>query len=205
MELKSHWEHIYETKNSAQVSWYKPHLDLSLQMIGRTGVGKDARIIDVGGGASTLVDDLLANGYQNLTVLDISAASMQVARNRLGEQANRVTWLEADITQVSLPENAYDIWHDRAVFHFLTNAQDRQQYINMVRHSLKAGGYIIMATFAPDGPTQCSGLDVIRYSADGLHEEFGGDFELVESLRETHSTPFGTEQKFIYCYCQKRG
>jgi ubiquinone/menaquinone biosynthesis C-methylase UbiE len=205
MELKSHWEHIYETKNSAQVSWYKPHLDLSFQMIEGTGMDKSARIIEVGGGASTLVDDLLANGYQNLTVLDISAASMQVAQKRLGEQANRVTWLEADITQIGLPENNYDIWHDRAVFHFLTNAQDRQQYINTVRRSLKAGGHLIMATFAPDGPTQCSGLDVVRYSPDSLHDEFGSDFELVESLQETHPTPFGTEQKFIYCYCRKRG
>jgi ubiquinone/menaquinone biosynthesis C-methylase UbiE len=205
MELKSHWEHIYETKDSHQVSWYKSHLDLSLQMIERTGVDKSARIIDMGGGASTLVDDLLANGYQNLTVLDISAVSMQVAQNRLGDQANKVTWLEADITQISLPEHNYDIWHDRAVFHFLTNAQDRQHYVNTVRRSVKAGGYIIMATFAPDGPMQCSGLDVVRYSSDSLHVEFGGDFELIDSLHETHPTPFGTEQKFIYCACRKRG
>jgi ubiquinone/menaquinone biosynthesis C-methylase UbiE len=168
-------------------------------------MGKDAQIIDVGGGASTLIDDLLANNYQNLTVLDISAASMLVAQKRLGAQANKVTWLEADITQVNLPENDFDIWHDRAVFHFLTNAQDRAQYVRAVSHSLKTGGHLIMATFASDGPTQCSGLDVVRYSAASLRAEMGGDFELINSLHETHPTPFGTEQKFIYCYFQKRG
>lgn len=128
MERKTHWEQIYTTKDSAQVSWYRPHLDVSLQMIQRTGVDHGARIIDIGGGASTLVDDLLAAGYQDVTVLDISQASLDVARDRLGAAAQSVTWMEADITQADLPENQYDIWHDRAVFHFLTQAENRARY-----------------------------------------------------------------------------
>jgi len=204
MELKAHWEHIYQTKDSAQVSWYKPHLDLSFQMIERTGVDPSAQIIDVGGGASTLVDDLLAAGYPNVTVLDISGAALQVAQNRLGARGKSVTWIEADITQASLPVNHHDLWHDRAVFHFLTNPADRAKYIHAVQRSLKPDGHLIVATFAPDGPDKCSGLDVVRYSPDSLHHEFGDEFALVESLYETHPTPFGTQQKFIYCYCRKR-
>lgn len=201
MERKAHWERIYTTKDSAQVSWYRPHLDVSLQMIARTGVDQAARIIDVGGGASTLVDDLLAAGYDGISVLDIARASLDVARDRLGARAAAVTWLEADITQADLPENQYDIWHDRAVFHFLTQADDRARYVAAVERSLKAGGHLIVATFAADGPEKCSGLDVVRYSPAALHAQFGGGFELVESLRETHPTPFGTTQQFIYCRC----
>ena len=203
MALKSHWETIYREKDSTQVSWYKPHLQISLQMIERTGVSKLARIIDVGGGSATLVDDLLANGYGDVTVLDISGAAIQVARKRLGALADNVTWLEADITQATLPHNHYDVWHDRAVFHFLTDVGDRQKYVNLVKRSVKAGGHVIVATFAPDGPEKCSGLNVRRYDADSLHGEFGDDFQLIESVREDHQTPFGTQQKFIYCYCRK--
>jgi len=202
MGLKSHWENIYTTKESTQVSWYKPHLNLSLQLIERTSVDKSAYIIDVGGGAATLVDDLLDNGYAHVSVLDISAAAIEVAKSRLGGRAGQVTWLEADITQAALPEQHYDVWHDRAVFHFLTRAEDRRRYVDAVRRSLKAGGHIIVATFATDGPPKCSGLDVMRYDPDGLHGEFGADFKLVESVREDHQTPFGTQQKFIYCYCK---
>jgi 2-polyprenyl-3-methyl-5-hydroxy-6-metoxy-1,4-benzoquinol methylase len=203
MELKTHWENVYQTKDSTQVSWYQPHLQLSLQMIEGTGVDNAARIIDIGGGSSTLVDDLLAAGYRQVTVLDISGAAIEVARKRLGAQAERVTWLEADITRAALPRHHYDVWHDRAVFHFLTNARDRQQYVNAVRQSVRVGGHVIVATFAPDGPEKCSGLNVMRYSAEGLHGEFGDDFRLVESVREDHQTPFGTQQKFVYCYCRK--
>jgi len=203
MALKSHWETIYREKDSTKVSWYKQHLQISLQMIERTSVGKSARVIDVGGGSATLVDDLLANGYGDVTVLDISGAAIQVVRERLGSLAAQVTWLEADVTQVVLPQNRYDVWHDRAVFHFLTDSRDRRAYVNMVRQSVKAGGHVIVATFAPDGPEQCSGLNVMRYDADGLHGEFGDDFRLIESSREDHLTPFGTQQKFIYCYCRK--
>lgn len=203
MKSKNHWEDVYHTKDVTQVSWYQEHPELSLQFIEHTGIDRTAQIIDVGGGASTLVDDLIANGYQNVTVLDISAAALEVAQQRLGAKASAVTWLEADVTQVRLPANFYDVWHDRAVFHFLTRAEDRARYVESVQHSVKTGGHVIVATFGLEGPTRCSGLDVVRYSADSLHDEFGDEFELVDKTSEAHHTPFGTEQKFIYCYCRK--
>lgn len=203
MNTKTHWETIYQTKAPTQVSWYQEHSLLSLQFITNTSVDKSGQIIDIGGGISTLVDDLLANGYENVSVLDISAASLQTAQQRLGSQAQKINWIEADITQSQLPHQFYDIWHDRAVFHFLTKAEDRQKYVEAVRRSVKQGGHIIVATFAPDGPDKCSGLEVVRYDEDGLHYEFGDDFEVVDSTRETHHTPFGTDQKFVYCYCRK--
>jgi ubiquinone/menaquinone biosynthesis C-methylase UbiE len=137
-------------------------------------------------------------------VLDISSTALKKTQERLGTLADKVHWIEADVTQVMLPPNAYDIWHDRAVFHFLTDAEDRRRYVERVRHALKPEGHIILATFSLDGPTQCSGLDVIRYDAGSLRNEFGTAFELVESVREAHQTPFGTQQAFIYCYCRKR-
>jgi len=203
MNTKTHWETIHQTKTPSQVSWYQEHSLLSLQFITNTGVDKSGRIIDIGGGISTLVDDLLANGYENVSVLDISAASLHTAQQRLGSQAQKVNWIEADITQAQLPSQFYDVWHDRAVFHFLMNAEDRQKYVETVRHSVKQGCHVIVATFAPDGPQKCSGLEVVRYSEDSLHNEFGDDFEVVDSTRETHHTPFGTDQKFVYCYCRK--
>jgi ubiquinone/menaquinone biosynthesis C-methylase UbiE len=203
METKTHWEKVYGTKDSTEVSWFQEHPELSLQFIDRTGVDSSAQVIDVGGGASTLVDDLLSRNYQNITVLDISAAALRVAQERLGSQANAVTWLEADITQVQLPYQFYDVWHDRAVFHFLTRAADRQKYVEAVMHSVKAGGHVIIATFGMDGPSRCSGLEVVRYDPDSLHHEFGSNFDLVHSTSESHETPFGTEQRFIYCYYRK--
>lgn len=203
METQNHWEDVYKAKTPTQVSWFQEHSRLSLQFIQRTGVGKTGRIIDVGGGASTLVDDLLAGGFKQVTILDISDTALQAARRRLGRRASDVNWLQADIAQASLPDQFYDVWHDRAVFHFLTRLEDRQRYVEAVRHSVKPGGHVIVATFAPDGPLRCSGLDVVRYSPIGLHGEFGNDFELVDSARETHTTPMGTEQKFIYCYCRR--
>jgi 2-polyprenyl-3-methyl-5-hydroxy-6-metoxy-1,4-benzoquinol methylase len=203
MNTKTHWEHIYETKAPTQVSWYQEHARFSLQYIRSTGIQKTDAIIDVGGGASTLVDDLVADGYQQISVLDVSAVALQLARQRLGTHAVEVNWIESDVTQADLPEQAYDLWHDRAVFHFLTQALDRQRYIHTVRQAVRKGGHVIVATFAPDGPDQCSGLDVVRYSPESLHDEFGAGFEIVDSTRETHHTPFGTEQKFIYCYCRK--
>jgi len=202
MEIKSHWENIYQTKAPTQVSWYQEHARLSLRLIADTGIDRSDPIIDVGGGTSTLVDDLLVDGYQHLTVLDISASALQTAQQRLGVRATAVTWIEADITQAQLPGQFYAVWHDRAVFHFLTQPHDRQRYIQAVRHAVKPGGHVIVATFALDGPPQCSGLNVTRYNPDSLHHEFGEDFQLLTSTRETHVTPFGTEQKFIYCYCR---
>jgi ubiquinone/menaquinone biosynthesis C-methylase UbiE len=203
MKTKKHWENIYHTKDTTQVSWFQEHPELSLQFIEHTGIDKTAHIIDVGGGASTLVDDLINNGYQNVTVLDISGTALEVAQQRLGSKASAVTWLEADVTKVKLPANFYDVWHDRAVFHFLTQAEDRARYVESVQHSVKTGGHVIVATFGLEGPTRCSGLEVVRYSADSLHDEFGDEFDLVDTTTEAHHTPFGTEQKFVYCYCRK--
>lgn len=203
MNVKTHWEHIYEKKGPAKVSWYQEHARLSLQYIQNTGIQKTDHIIDIGGGTSTLVDDLLADGFQNISILDISGTALQLARRRLGAKAIDVNWIEADITQADLPEHAYDVWHDRAVFHFFTQANDRRHYLDAIRRAVRPGGHVIIATFAPDGPDHCSGLEVVRYSPEGLHHEFGAGFLLVDSLRETHQTPFGTAQNFIYCYCRK--
>lgn len=203
MDIKTHWEHIYETKAPTQVSWFQEHAQYSLQFIEDTGIQKSDQIIDIGGGASTLVDDLLAADFHNISVLDVSAAALQVARQRLGVRANVVNWIEADVTQADLPAQTYDVWHDRAVFHFLIQPADRQRYVDTVRQAVRKGGHVIVATFAPDGPDHCSGLEVVRYSPESLHGEFGKDFELVDSTHEIHHTPFGTEQKFIYCYCRK--
>lgn len=203
MSLKSHWETIHQKKAPTQVSWYQEHALSSLRFIVNTGVEKTSPIIDIGGGISTLVDDLLSNGYQNISVLDISAAALQTTQHRLGSQSQAVTWIEADVTRAQLHPLFYEVWHDRAVFHFLTQAEDRQRYIETVRQTVKPGGHVIVATFAPDGPDHCSGLEVMRYDPGSLHDEFGKGFELTNSMRETHHTPFGTDQKFIYCYCRK--
>jgi SAM-dependent methyltransferase len=203
MPSKDHWEHVYSTKKSDDVSWFQPHAEESLRLIRGTGVPHEAALIDVGGGASTLVDDLLAEHYTQLTVLDLSAAALTAARERLGARAAGVRWLEADITRAALPVHAFDVWHDRAVFHFLTDAADRAAYVQAVLRSVKPGGHVIVATFAEDGPLQCSGLPVMRYDATALHAEFGAPFALLAHERETHHTPFGTVQSFIYCYCRK--
>ena len=203
MESKKHWDSIYNTKESTQLSWYQEHPVLSLHLIEHTGADKEHQIIDVGGGTSTLVDDLLANGFKHITVLDISATALATARQRLGIQADKVSWIEADITKARLPHQFFDLWHDRAVFHFLREPADLHRYIQAVQHSVKTGGHVIVATFATDGPARCSGLDIVRYSPESLHSEFGDNFRLVESTRDTHVTPFGVEQKFIYCYCRK--
>ncbi len=205
MERKAHWESIYTMKTPTGVSWYQLHAAKSLELMKLTRVNASAHIIDVGGGASTLVDDLLTEGFRNLTVLDISTAALEVARQRLGARAaQEVTWIEADITQTVLPRHHFDVWHDRAVFHFLTGADDRRRYVNAASDALKPGGHIIMATFAADGARRCSGLNVVRYSPEELHAELGEAFEIIESLEENHLTPFDTTQKFTYCLCRKR-
>ncbi len=205
MQSKDHWEKVYTSKATNAVSWFQPHAELSLNLIQSSGAGKDAAIIDVGGGASTLVDDLLTEGYTDLAVLDLSASALNVARDRLGERAGKVRWIEADITQVKLPGHRYDIWHDRAVFHFLTDPADRAAYVRTVFNSVKPGGHVIVAAFAEDGPLQCSGLPVMRYCAGDLHDQFGGAFELLEHSREEHRTPSGAVQPFVYCYCRRMG
>ncbi len=203
MQSKEHWEGIYSTKLATSVSWFQEHAKLSLQLIRGTGVPLSASIIDVGGGSSTLVDDLLNSGYSALTVLDLSAAALAIAQKRLGSRSSEVQWIEANITHAALPTNTYDVWHDRAAFHFLTEPQERHEYVEAVLRAVKPGGHVIVATFAEDGPTQCSGLPVRRYSPNELHAEFGEPFTLLQHTKEEHHTPFGTVQKFIYCYCRK--
>lgn len=203
MNKKEHWENVYATKPHDQVSWYRDHLDNSLKMILNTAVEKDVAIIDIGGGASTLVDDLLDHGFADLSVLDISSTAIQTSKKRLGRRSSDVEWLVADITEVDLPAAHFDVWHDRAVFHFLTDPDDRRRYVELVNRSVKPGGHIIIASFGPNGPLKCSGLDVVRYSSESMHDEFGDEFQLVSSVDETHDTPFGTTQEFIYCYCRK--
>jgi ubiquinone/menaquinone biosynthesis C-methylase UbiE len=203
MDTKTHWETIYQTRPPTQVGWYQARPSLSLDFIQRLGLPQAASVIDVGGGASTLVDSLLEAGYSTLTVLDLSGTALDLARRRLGSKAHAVTWLEADVTQADLPADHFDLWHDRAVFHFLTEPEQRRRYVNQVERSVKRGGQVIVATFASDGPNRCSGLDVVQYTPLGLQAEFGSNFELLDSARETHHTPSGTEQKFVYCYCRR--
>ena len=205
MSEKETWEAIYRRKQSDEVSWYRPHLDFSLRFIEAARLSPAAAILDVGGGASTLVDDLLERGYRNITVLDLSESAIARSRERLGARAATVTWLVGDVTKIDLPERHFDFWHDRAVFHFLTEDDARQRYVEAVRHALKPSGHIVVATFGPSGPERCSGLPVVRYSADGIHEQFGGAFRKVGDETEIHHTPWGSEQEFVYCYCRNAG
>jgi SAM-dependent methyltransferase len=199
---RKHWDTVYATKAPNGVSWFRPHLDRSLSFLEAANLDRAAGIIDVGGGASTFVDDVLDRGYSNVTVLDLSEAALDVTRARLGARASRVRWICADVTDVLLPEHAFDFWHDRAVFHFLRDADARSRYVRAVRRSLKPGGHIVVATFGPRGPEKCSGLDVLRYSPEALHAEFGPDFARLASANEMHTTPWGSEQEFVYCYCR---
>jgi len=203
MGQKQHWEHVYTSKAADNVSWFQKHADQSLALIQSTGLSESAAVIDVGGGASVLVDDLLAAGFKDLTVLDISPAALEVAKQRLGNDANSIHWMVGDITEIVLPENRFDIWHDRAVFHFLTEPAARQAYVEQVMRVVRPNGHVIIATFAEDGPEKCSGLPVMRYCPETLHAEFGKAFHLVKHSKEVHHTPFGTEQQFVYCYCRK--
>lgn len=202
MNPKEHWDAVYRTRATTEVSWFQPEARLSLQLIQRAAPLRSAPIIDVGGGASLLVDGLLAAGYHQLTVLDLSVAALDHARHRLGPAAARVEWREADVLTAQLPAASYAVWHDRAVFHFLTSAADRARYVAQVRHAVRPGAHVLVATFAPDGPTRCSGLEVSRYSAESLHGEFGHDFELLTSVSEEHLTPSGAQQAFVYCLCR---
>ena len=195
---KQHWETVYQTKAADAVSWYRPHLDTSLALIERAMPDRAGALIDIGGGESTLVDDLLARGYRELTVLDISAAAIAVARQRLGDAANGVTWLASDIMQADLPAQRFGLWHDRALFHFLTHAEQRVAYAERLLHALKPGGHAIIATFGPQGPAKCSGLDTVRYDAASLQRELGPRFALIEHRTELHHTPFDTTQQFVY-------
>jgi ubiquinone/menaquinone biosynthesis C-methylase UbiE len=199
MNRHEHWEHVYRTKSPDQVSWFQADARLSRTLVERVAPDRDARIIDIGAGASRLVDGLRNAGYRHLTVADISEAALAIARERLGTAGASVTWQAGDVLSMPLPAAEFDVWHDRAVFHFLTDAADRERYVQQVRHAVRPGGHVLMATFAEDGPTRCSGLDVARYSATELHGAFGANFALIESHREIHVTPSGGQQAFTYC------
>lgn len=194
---KQHWEHAYESKASDAVSWYQRRPDVSLSMIRDAGLSLDAPLIDVGGGASTLIDALLDEGRSDLSVLDISSAALSQAQERLGPMASRVEWIVADVLGFA-PSKRYALWHDRAVFHFLVDAHDRARYLETLQRSLLPDGQMVIATFAADGPERCSGLPVARYDVASLQAIFGAAFALMESTRETHLTPDGAEQHFTY-------
>jgi SAM-dependent methyltransferase len=202
MDPKRHWETIYQRKDPTAVSWFQPDPALSLQLVTEAAPNRAAVILDVGGGASTLVDGLLRLGYRQVGVLDLSRAALAHARRRLGPDARRVAWYQADVLSLPLADGSLDVWHDRAVFHFLTHPGDRGRYIEQVRRAVRAGGHVLVATFAEAGPPRCSGLEVVRYSAEGLHGAFGPDFRLVKSAQEDHVTPAGVHQAFVYCLCR---
>ncbi len=202
MKTKQHWEQVYGTKAADSVSWYAPHLTESLSYIQRTGLPKSVSVIDVGGGEATLVDDLLAEGYTNVSVLDISSKALDVCRQRLGDRAHDVTWIAANVLEHTFEPNSVDIWHDRAVFHFLTDEAQRHAYVAQVLRALRPGGFAIVGAFGPEGPKECSGLPVARYDAGALHDEFGATFRLVESSTNVHTTPWGVPQQFVYCFCK---
>lgn len=202
MDDRQHWDSVYTTNGPENVSWFRPHLERSLAFLDAAKLPKTAAVIDVGGGASTLVDDLLDRGYSNVTVLDLSGAALEAARARLGKRGEEVHWICADVTDGQLPRVNYDFWHDRAVFHFLRDPVARSRYVEAVRRSLKPGGHIVVATFGPHGPEKCSGLEVLRFSPEALHAEFGPEFSRLASTTEIHTTPWGAEQEFVYCYCR---
>ena len=195
---KDHWERVYHKHPPTEVGWYQAHPESSLKLINKTCADTHCKIIDVGGGTSLLTKCLLDHGYRKLTVLDISGNSIEKAKSHLGTKSNRVAWIEADITKYSFNDQ-FDVWHDRAVFHFLTKIEDRKSYVNSLNLSLKRTGHLILATFSPDGPPKCSGLPIVRYSPESLQNELGGNFHLAESFKEIHLTPSGLSQSFVYC------
>jgi 2-polyprenyl-3-methyl-5-hydroxy-6-metoxy-1,4-benzoquinol methylase len=200
MDSRTHWDGIHATKARDAVSWYTPHLARSLTLIEKLAGSRTSSIIDVGGGQSTLVDDLLGLGYSNITVLDIAPSAIEASKVRIGDKAQAVQWIAADITKCEFEPAGFDLWHDRAVFHFLTDAADRGSYVRQVSRAVKPGSHVIISTFAKEGPTRCSGLDVVRYDADSLLEALGTEFTLLGSSSESHHTPFGTTQEFLYCW-----
>lgn len=199
MIAKQHWNDIYVKNTSSEISWFQQHAKLSLQLITSTNIDASASIIDVGGGMSPLACDLVEQGFTNISIMDLSNAALKRSQAHLGKNALKINWIEANILEYDLPSYAYDIWHDRAVFHFLTTKNQRDVYIKKVSSALKPGGHIVIATFAEDGPKQCSGLPVMRYNVEQLQQQFGESFRLMQNLQESHITPDGIEQKFIYC------
>lgn len=196
-DRRAHWERVYCEKPPGEVSWYQARPGLSLQLIRNTKVSTTDPVIDVGGGASTLVDCLCGRGHGRISVLDISARALDLARNRLGANASAVEWFIGDVTRFR-PPHTFSVWHDRAVFHFLTDPDDRRDYVRVMKESLAPGGHVIMAAFAPGGPRRCSGLDVVQYDGEKLMRELGEGFSLMEQLSELHLTPGGDVQEFSW-------
>jgi SAM-dependent methyltransferase len=199
---KAHWDEVYGSKGADELSWHQDEPSLSLALIGAVAPGRHTRIIDVGGGNSVLVDRLMAMGYAAITVLDISPTALDQSKARLGELGRGVRWEVADVTQAA-NLGRFDVWHDRAVFHFLTSEEDRQRYVALAERSIATGGRLIVVTFAPDGPERCSGLPVCRYDAASLARVFAHGFEPVSAREETHLTPWGAPQKFTYCVLRR--
>jgi len=193
----AHWEKVYTTKGESEVSWFQETPAPSVELIELVGARQSSGIIDIGGGASRLVDNLVSRGFEDVTVLDLSEAALASARSRLGDKASRVTWIAADVTTWQ-PSRTYDVWHDRAAFHFLTEPNDQAAYVARLRRALRVGGHAIIATFALDGPERCSGLPVSRYDAHALAATLGGGFELIDTRRHDHTTPWGAVQKFQF-------
>ena len=198
VERAAHWQRVYATKGETEVSWFQENPTVSLELIERVGVTPRSAVIDIGGGASRLVDSLLSRGFEQLTVLDVSETALAAARARLGAKSARVRWVAADVTQWEPPPAAYDLWHDRAAFHFLTEPADRAAYLARLRKALRPRGHVIIATFAPDGPERCSGLPVVRYDAASLAEILGAAFRLVDARRDEHRTPWAATQRFQF-------
>jgi SAM-dependent methyltransferase len=204
MDARSHWEQVHATKDPEQVSWFRPHLERSLELIERAAPDRLASILDVGAGQSTLVDDLLGLGYEKISVLEISRTALDVLKARVGQAGATVEWICGDVTETVLPEGSFDLWHDRALFHFLTEAGQRRAYVERVKSALKPGGSLIVSTFGPSGPERCSGLAAMRYDASSLGSEFGDRFRLVESSLDLHETPSGAVQQFLSCWYRFR-
>lgn len=203
MSRQSHWQKVYQEKETNSVSWYRAHLDTSIGILQGLSLPSDFHILDAGGGASTFVDDVLQMGFSKPTVVDLADAALAKSRERLQERAELVNWLAGDITQLHLPERSVDFWHDRAVFHFLTDVRERDAYIAQLRRTLTPAGYVLLATFHLDGPEKCSGLEVQRYDADMLSRVLGSDFRLVDTRTESHVTPWQSEQRFVYALFER--
>ena len=203
-DRREHWQTVYRIRAADAVSWFRPHLDVSLELLARAGMHADSRVIDVGGGAATLVDDLLARGLRHVSVLDVSEQALAIARDRLGPRSQQVTWYAGDLLRVHLPAAGFDLWHDRAVLHFLTDPADAARYTAIAADAVTDGGHAVIAGFAPDGPEWCSGLPVVRRSPEEIAALMAPAFELVESRNERHVTPAGDTQSFAYALLRRR-
>jgi SAM-dependent methyltransferase len=202
-ERKSHWETVYRSKRETEVSWFQDSPSISLDLLEKIGANPKTSVIDIGGGASRLADALIARGYEDVTVLDISDSALRAAKERLGDSSRKAAWIVADVTEWE-PSRTYEVWHDRAAFHFLTDSADRVAYVACLKRALTPGGHAIIATFAPDGPEKCSGLPVVRYGAEALAAELGEEFVLIDTRRHDHTTPWGAIQRFQFGTFRKR-